>query len=148
MILSISLSDSCVLLKWFSLAVNENESGDFSLPRFLWVFPPYISCVGKNFRLNEILKVSVIDFLNNRSLIVTCFGQLHDSVLLAKDAFLSGVWSKFITKDNWVERRSTRLAIWCWNINFVSFFVNSGISSLDLVHFRFVKHKRLNILLA
>lgn len=45
----------------------------------------------------------MIDFLNNRSLIVTCFGQLHDSVLLAKDAFLSGVWSKFITKDNWVE---------------------------------------------
>ena len=127
MTLSISLGDSCVLLKCFSLALNHKESGNLFLGRLLWVSPPYISCVGRNFRLNKILKIAVMDISNYRYLIATCFGPLHDSVLLPTDVYLSRVWSKFFTRDSWMERRSTRLGIWCLNISLVSFFVSLGL---------------------
>ena len=83
MIPLISLSDLCVSLKSFSLTLNEKESGNFFLGRLLLVFPPCISSMGRNFRLNVIPKAAVIDFLNDRLLIATCFDPLHDSVWLA-----------------------------------------------------------------
>ena len=42
MISSISLSDSFVLLKCYLLALNEKDSGNFTLGRLLSDFPPYI----------------------------------------------------------------------------------------------------------
>ena len=59
--------------------------------------------MGRNFRLNVIPKVAVIDFLSDRPLIATCFDPLCDSVWLAKGAYLSGIWSKLITKDSGVD---------------------------------------------
>ena len=100
MISSVSLIDSYVLLKCFSLAFNENESGKFTLGRVLWDFPPYISCMGTNFRLKVILKEAMMDFLNDRSLIATRFDPLRDSVCLATNTYLTLVWSKSISKDS------------------------------------------------
>lgn len=94
MISSIRLSDSGVLLKFFSLGLNEKESGDFILGRLLWVFPSYISCMEGNLRLNVIPNVAVMDFLNDRPLTVTRFDPLGDSFWLATDEYLSGLWSK------------------------------------------------------
>ena len=140
MISSIRLSDSGVLLKCFSLGLNEKESGDFILGRLLWVFPSYISCMEGNLRLNVIPNVAVMDFLNDRPLTVTRFDPLGDSFWLATDEYLSGLWSK----DGGMEWRSTRSTIWCWNISLVSFFARSRISRLDVVHVPYVKPMCLN----
>ena len=55
-------------------------------------------------------KVAVMDFLNYRILIAICFDPLRDIVLLTVGAYLSGVWSKFITKDKGMELCPTRSA--------------------------------------
>ena len=85
-------------------------------------FMTMISCMGRNLRLNVILRIAVMDFLNDRTLIATCFDPLRDSVWLATGAYLSGVWSKFITKDGGMEWRTTRSALWCCNISLAFFF--------------------------
>ena len=89
MISSVSLIDSYVLLKCFSLAFNENELGKFTLGRVLWDFPPYMNCMGTNSRLKVTLKETVMDFLNDRPLIATRFDPLRDSVWLATNAYLT-----------------------------------------------------------
>ena len=98
--------------------------------------------------LKAIPKVAVIAFLNDWPFTATCFVPFRARVWFATGAYLRGVWSKFIIKDDGIEWCSTCSAIWCWNINLASFFASSGISGFDVVHVRFLNPMRLKRLFA
>ena len=61
--LRINLMLSVVLLKLFTLALRENDSGNLVLGILWVVFPPYINCIGRKLLQKVIPNVAVSDFL-------------------------------------------------------------------------------------
>ena len=60
MISSMRFNDSFVLLKCFGLALSENFYRKLYLGMLPSVFPPYMSCIGKNSLVNVIAKEAVM----------------------------------------------------------------------------------------
>ena len=86
MISSRSFNNSCVLLKYFELALKEKDDEKFTCGKLLCVFPLYISCIGKNLPEYVMPKVAVIDSLKAPPVIGICFDHFLARVLFETGA--------------------------------------------------------------
>ena len=140
--------DSAVLLQCLGLADKGNPTGNSNLGKLWFVFPPYISCIGRNFPFTVMVKVSVICFLSLKLEMGTQFKPFSVITVLPMETYFEIVWSRFSTDNERIWNFSTLLTISCKNVSFASFFAPEGILTFPVVPARLTKSMRWNKLLA
>ena len=92
-----------------------------------------MSWIGRNLLSRLIPNVAVNDLQQVAPEMLTCFELRFAKFWLDTGAYFSGVWSKFMTKDDGMSCSSTNLMIWWWYKRSASFFAPSGMTGLLVV---------------
>ena len=95
-----SFIDSCVLLKYFMLALSKKDGGKFPNGKLLRVFPLHMSCIGRNIWIGDAKSSSNWFFKSTTGSREMFWSFFLTRLLFKTRAYLRGVWSKFIMKDD------------------------------------------------
>ena len=131
------LIDSRVLLQCFGFTLKENDSGNLKRGKLWFVFPPYMSCIGKKPPFNETVNVPVMHRLSSDPAIPMEFDPFLAKVWFALYIYSSFVWSRFKIRLAGILWSSTRDTITCKYKSWASFFAPLGISMLPVVFMHF-----------
>ena len=96
--------------------------GNSNLDKLWFVFPPYISCIGRNFPFKVMVKVVVILLLLLKPEMETEFEPFLAISVLPTEIYFLLVWSRFSTNDEGIWNISTLLTISCKSVSSTSFF--------------------------
>ena len=126
------LIDSRVLLQCFGFTLKENDSGNLKRGKLWFVFPPYMSCIGKKPPFNETVNVPVMHRLSLDPAIPMDFEPFLAKVWFALGIYFSFVWSRFKIRLSGTLWSSTRDTISCKYKSSSSFFLHWGFQSCQL----------------
>ena len=131
--------DSMALLQCLGFQLSEKPSRNLNLGRICFVLPPYINCISQKWPFKVIVKVPVILHLSDDPAIETDLEFCFAIVWFIAGMYFKGVWSKFMINEWGISYFSTIVTmLWRYN-NSASFQAPSGISTLPVVHIRFLK---------
>ena len=130
---SSNLTDPSVILKCFGFTVKLNDLGKLNFVKLCWVFPSYISRIGRNSFENVMPNVGyrlLVRWSSNTNVFGVFFST---KVYLEVGACLEGVSSIFNISECGIWYFSILEMISWWKISAVSFRAPSGISGLLVV---------------
>ena len=137
----------CSIIVVFRISREEKSNGNANLGKLWFVFPPYISCIGRDFLWNVLVKVPVMLLLSLQPEMRTEFEPFSTTVILLMETCFELVGSRFKTQDEGIWSFFTLLSISCKNVRSTSFFASAEILTFPVVPARLTNPMRWNRLM-